>query len=63
MKIAALYARCSTRKQEPETQLGPLRDYALKRGFTVKKEHEFVDLGFSGATSRRPALDRLLSEA
>jgi DNA invertase Pin-like site-specific DNA recombinase len=61
--LAGLYARVSTKKQEPETQLAPLREYALKRGLILSKEHEYVDLGYSGATSRRPALDRLICAA
>lgn len=58
----ALYARVSTKKeQDPELQLAPLRDLAARRGFGVVEE--YVDVGVSGATERRPALDQLMSDA
>jgi DNA invertase Pin-like site-specific DNA recombinase len=60
MKIA-LYARVSTDGQDPEVQLEALRAHAAQRGWTIVEE--FVDLGFSGAKERRPALDRLLKAA
>jgi DNA invertase Pin-like site-specific DNA recombinase len=57
---AAIYARVSTFDQEPENQLQELRRYVEARGWTVA---EFVDRGVSGAKDKRPALDRLLSDA
>ena len=57
---AALYARVSTLDQEPENQLVELRQYAEARGWTAT---EYVDHGVSGATDRRPALDRILRDA
>src|SRR5438874_3980294 len=57
---AAIYARVSTLDQEPENQLQELRRYVGARGWTAV---EFVDLGVSGAKDRRPALDRLLTDA
>lgn len=58
----ALYARVSTKKeQDPELQLAPLRDLAARRGFVVVEE--YVDVGVSGATERRPALDQLMNDA
>lgn len=62
MKVA-LYARVSTldKGQNPETQLQPLREYAVLRDFTIVEE--FVDSGVSGAKDRRPALDRLMKAA
>lgn len=41
MKRAAIYARVSTvdRKQDPETQLRQLREYAERRGFEIVREH------------------------
>lgn len=57
---AAIYARVSTFDQEPENQLAELRRYAEVRGWTVV---EYVDRGVSGAKDRRPALDRLLTDA
>ncbi len=59
----ALYARVSTKNngQDPETQLIALREYASHRGFAVAGE--YVDVGISGAKDRRPALDRLMTDA
>jgi len=60
MKVC-LYGRVSTRDQDPELQLVPLRAPAAQRGWEVTGE--FVDRGFSGAKERRPALDRLMKGA
>lgn len=57
----ALYARVSTLDQDPEAQLRELRTYCERRGWTSPAS--FVDHGVSGAKERRPALDRLLTEA
>jgi DNA invertase Pin-like site-specific DNA recombinase len=57
----ALYARVSTSEQTVAPQLDSLRAYAHAQGFEV--EAEYVDHGFSGAADRRPALDRLLTDA
>jgi predicted site-specific integrase-resolvase len=59
---AALYARISTLNhgQDPEVQLGELRDYCQRRGFTIT--HEYVDKGISGSREKRPALDRLMAD-
>lgn len=63
MKTAAIYARVSTRdkEQNPETQLLAIREYAARRSFTILEE--YVDNGFSGSKSSRPALDRLMKDA
>ena len=54
MNKVGLYARCSTRdKQDPATQLVPLREYARQRQLEIVGE--YVDLGFSGARERRPS--------
>jgi DNA invertase Pin-like site-specific DNA recombinase len=42
-------------------QLGELREYALRRGWTVTSE--YVDRGVSGSKETRPQLDRLLTDA
>src|ERR1039458_3680746 len=58
---AALYARVSTLNhgQDPEVQLGEIREYCRRRGFTVA--HEYVDKGICGSREQRPALDKLLA--
>ena len=57
---AALYARVSTTDQTTENQLHDLRRYCGARGWTA---FEYVDTGVSGAKDRRPALDRLITDA
>lgn len=61
-KRAALYARISTvnHGQDPEVQLGEIREFCKRRGFTVA--HEYVDKGISGSRERRPELDKLLAD-
>jgi DNA invertase Pin-like site-specific DNA recombinase len=57
-----IYCRVSTKdRQDIETQLMPLRDYAQHRGFTVQAE--YTDVGVSGAKDRRAGLDRLMKAA
>ena len=53
-----LYARVSTanKGQNPETQLLELRRYCQDRGWAFT---EYVDIGASGSTMDRPALQRL----
>ena len=57
---AAIYARVSTLDQEPENQLGELRQYVGARSWTSV---EYVDKGVSGSKDRRPALDALIKDA
>jgi DNA invertase Pin-like site-specific DNA recombinase len=60
-KRVVLYARVSTLNgQNPEMQLGELRDYCQRRGFVIANEH--VDRGISGARERRPGLDKLMAD-
>jgi DNA invertase Pin-like site-specific DNA recombinase len=61
MQRTAIYARCSTPEQTVELQLHGLREYARTRGFQIAEE--YTDEGVSGAKSKRPALDQLLSDA
>ena len=61
MRKIALYARVSTKDQEPETQLVALREYARARELEILGE--FVDVGISGAKDRRPQLERLMKGA
>lgn len=59
---AAIYARVSTvnHGQSPEMQLAEVREFCERRGWTLA---EYVDVGISGAKEKRPALDRLMSDA
>lgn len=58
----ALYARVSTlNNQDPEMQLGELREYAARRGWHIADE--YVDQGVSGCKESRPALNRLMGDA
>jgi DNA invertase Pin-like site-specific DNA recombinase len=57
-----LYSRVSTNNgQDPEVQSSEIREYCERRGW--KLADEYVDVGISGATERRPELDRLISDA
>lgn len=58
---AAIYARVSTDLQSPEMQLGEVREYCRRRGWTVAGE--FIDRAVSGTRESRPALNRLWADA
>jgi site-specific DNA recombinase len=66
MHVAA-YARVSSRRQAQaqtiEQQLDRLRAQAAARGWDLAQEHVFRDDGYSGASLRRPGLDRLRDAA
>ncbi len=58
----ALYARVSTLNgQNPEMQLLELREYAARRGWTIRGE--YIDQGVSGSKESRPELNRLTADA
>jgi DNA invertase Pin-like site-specific DNA recombinase len=58
----ALYARVSTLNgQDPEMQLSELREYAVRRGWTITAE--YVDQGVSGSKESRPELNQLMADA
>lgn len=63
MKIAALYARVSTTKQQLNeniaSQIAALKDYAARHDYQISPQEIYQDDGYSGATLDRPALDRL----
>jgi DNA invertase Pin-like site-specific DNA recombinase len=60
---AAIYARVSTTNhgQDVSMQTRELRQFAEARGWNVLGE--YLDEGISGTKDRRPALDRLMSDA
>ena len=60
MKIA-MYVRVSTQRQAQtiEQQLHLLREYSQKQGWEWEEQSIFRDDGYSGASLRRPGLDRL----
>ena len=60
MKVA-LYCRVSTSDQDCEMQVRELKEYIARRNWEVYGE--FVDSGWSGATSSRPQLDLLMKAA
>jgi site-specific DNA recombinase len=59
----AIYARVSTPNQAQaqtiEQQLERLQAYVQSQGWQLQEDHVFRDDGYSGATLRRPGLDRL----
>ena len=57
---AGLYGRVSTTRQDLDIQLDELHRLAARRGWAVVGEYTDV---ISGATTRRPGLDRLLADA
>lgn len=56
-----IYCRVSTKKQSCDPQLQACRSFAAARGWSIAGE--YVENAVSGATSRRPQLDRLLADA
>ena len=58
-----IYVRVSTQRQAQaqtsEQQIERLQRYAQQQGWTVPLENVFRDDGYSGATLKRPGLDRL----
>ena len=65
MKLAAIYARVSTARQEEEqtikTQLSAVKELVQKSDFKVVEE--YIDEGWSGDILARPALDKLRQDA
>src|SRR5580692_7502933 len=59
-KRVAIYTRVSTGDQHLETQLYDLREMARLRGYEIVGEYSDQ---ISGAKSKRPGLDKLLSDA
>jgi DNA invertase Pin-like site-specific DNA recombinase len=61
VKRAALYLRVSTLDQHPESQLHDLEQMAAQRGLEIVER--YTDHGVSGIRVRRPALDKMMSDA
>ena len=65
MKLAAIYARVSTARQEEEqtikTQLSAVNELVQKSDFKVVEQ--YIDEGWSGDILARPALDKLRQDA
>ena len=63
MKIAAIYARVSSARQQQHeniaSQIAALEHYAAGHDYQVAPQHLYQDDGVSGKTLDRPALDRL----
>ena len=63
----AVYVRVSTQRQAQaqtiEQQLDSLRNYHEAQGWPWQEEHIFRDDGYSGASLKRPGLDRLREQA
>lgn len=63
----AVYVRVSTQRQAQaqtiEQQLDRLREYSRSQGWPWGEESIFRDDGYSGASLRRPGLDRLREQA
>jgi len=63
MKIAALYARVSSVKQQLNeniaSQISAIQEYAHQHDYQISPQHIYQDDGYSGARLDRPALDRL----
>jgi DNA invertase Pin-like site-specific DNA recombinase len=57
-----IYARVSTLNgQDPQMQLRELRAYCKRRGCKIVRE--YIDVGVSGGTEKRPELDKLTADA
>jgi site-specific DNA recombinase len=61
--LVAVYARVSTaqpaERQAIHSQVAAVRAHLAERGVTVPPQREFPDVGYSGTTLARPALERL----
>ncbi len=60
-KTVAIYARVSTDKQKVDMQLNELRAFVNRSGWKVYKE--FIDEGYTGSNTQRPAFTEMRHEA
>jgi site-specific DNA recombinase len=67
-KKAAIYIRLSSEEQakegySPQTQKEKALEFIKSNGYEIDEKHIYIDLGYSGATDKRPAFQRLLEDA
>ena len=60
-KTVAIYARVSTDKQKVEMQIRELRDFVNRSGWKIF--NEYIDQGYTGANTKKPAFDKMICEA
>lgn len=60
-KTVAIYARVSTDRQAVDMQIHELTEYVNRRRWTLYRE--FVDHGYTGASTKRPAFLEMMNEA
>jgi DNA invertase Pin-like site-specific DNA recombinase len=60
-KIVAIYARVSTDRQTVDMQLSELRAFVKRSGWHLY--NEFIDQGYSGSTTKRPAFADMMADA
>lgn len=60
-KSVAIYARVSTDKQKVDMQLVELREYVSRANWKIY--NEFVDEGYTGKNTPRPAFKEMMDEA
>ena len=60
-KTVAIYARVSTDRQTADMQLGELRDFVKRSKWKIYTE--YIDHGYTGANTKRPAFTEMLKQA
>ncbi len=66
-KIAAIYVRVSTTRQEEEdtieSQIAAIKERAKSDGYIIEEKFIYKDEGYTGSLIERPALDRLREDS
>jgi DNA invertase Pin-like site-specific DNA recombinase len=57
----AIYARVSTDRQTVDLQIHELKEYIERRGWKIYRE--YIDQGFTGSDTRRPAFKEMMKAA
>ena len=60
-ELVSIYARVSTDRQTTDLQLNELRDFVRRSGWTIYQE--FIDEGYSGSNTNRPAFSEMMEQA